>query len=133
MTRLLVLCLVLGLGGTGTARAAERTLSSLDFLVDGASLVDSTVHITRCNIANASTLALLCYAYPAGNMKSRVGWITIDSATLDREDLRKALNLCFDMAIKPACWVDITGTPVFRFPTQPNPEIKNAKLDWVKP
>ncbi len=51
------------------------------------------------------------YVYPNIDTLTNVGNIIIDGDTLRRDDLRKALNMCFGSGVIDKCWVNISGTP----------------------
>jgi hypothetical protein len=84
------------------AAAEIKTVDIIDFLVDGAELVGKTVTITSCKFTAASDSSVLCSAGTQGNA-------FIDSKTLDREDLRRALRSCASFIASPQCIGSVTG------------------------
>ncbi len=109
-------------------------ISSLDYLVDGKNYIDKPTTINRCNVHNAASSFLSCYVYPNIDTLTNVGNIIIDGDTLRRDDLRKALNMCFGSGVIDKCWVNISGTPFKGTLGGPNsPEIRNAQLQWLNP
>lgn len=84
------------------AAAESKTVDIIDFLVDGADLVGKTVTITGCKFTAATDTSVLCSAGTQGNA-------FIDSKTLDREDLRRALRSCGGFIAPPPCIGSVTG------------------------
>lgn len=91
--------------GAGDATAQTKTLDVIDFLVDGADLVGQAVTITGCRFGAATDSQVLCSAGTQGS-------VSIDSKTLNREDLRRALRQCSDFSAlaPPSCAGSATGT-----------------------
>lgn len=88
-------------------RAQEaKTIDVIDFLVDRDELIGKVVTITGCAIGSASDSVVLCSA-GAGR-----GNVMIDSKTLAKEDLRKALKQCagFSAMTPEHCAGSVTGT-----------------------
>ncbi|WP_346357995.1 hypothetical protein [Bosea sp. (in: a-proteobacteria)] len=84
------------------AAAENKTVDIIDFLVDGADLVGKTVTVTGCKFTAATDTSVLCSAGMQGNA-------FIDSKTLDREDLRRALRNCGGFVAPPQCLGSVTG------------------------
>ena len=104
------------------AVAEPLTMDVVDFLVDGKSLTGKFVTVTGCQLVAANSFAIQCSAGSAGNFP-------IDSASLAREDLRKALRQCTDWTTGTNCRASATGF------VQPgplgDPSLKNAKIVWT--
>ncbi len=96
------LAAVLGTLSPDVASAQGKTVDVIDFLVDGADLVGQTVTITGCKFTAASDTSMLCSAGTQGNA-------FIDSKTLAREDLRRALRNCGGFMPTPQCTGSVTG------------------------
>jgi hypothetical protein len=108
---LIAALMVAALTGTGaSAGTTGKIMDIVDFLVDRDSLVGQTVTVTGCTLASANSMFVVC----------NEGWdnIAIDSKTLAREDLRRAMHECAgigDPAIdrppnSDRCHADVTGT-----------------------
>ena len=78
-------------GQTPDAPPAEKPspkgMDVIDFLVDWKSLIGQTVTVTGCSLEGADATYVRC---SAGSQ----GYVLIDSETLAREDLRRALREC---------------------------------------
>lgn len=97
-----LLAAALVMAGPEDAAAEIKTVDIIDFLVDGGDLVGKTVTITGCKFAAATASSVLCSAGTQGNA-------FIDSKTLDREDLRRALRNCGGFIAPPQCIGSVTG------------------------
>jgi hypothetical protein len=83
---------------------SQTSLDIIDFLVDGQDHIGKTVTITNCRFGMATDSVVLCSAGSPGN-------VSIDSKSLQREDLRKALRECsgFTLTTPSACTGSVTG------------------------
>lgn len=102
-----VACAMIGLGTLaltpGVVLAQIKTLDVIDFLVDGQDFVGQRVTITGCKFSAASASSMLCSAGMAGNT-------IIDTKSLAREDLRRALRQCSGFTVPDECAGSVTGT-----------------------
>lgn len=92
----------LGILSPDVVSAQIKTVDIIDFLVDSADLVGQTVTITGCKFTAASDTSMLCSAGTQGSA-------FIDSKTLAREDLRRALRNCGGFMPSPQCTGSVTG------------------------
>ena len=73
-----------------SAQNIEKSLDVIDFIVDGPDLIGKKVTVTGCSFGSANSTSVKCGA------PNHVGTIFIDSPSLDRESLRRALKTCAD-------------------------------------
>ncbi|MDP3408236.1 hypothetical protein [Bosea sp. (in: a-proteobacteria)] len=99
------LAVALGAGSAERAVAQSRTVDVIDFLVDRDDMVGQSVTITGCRFGAATDSQVLCSAGAQGS-------VSIESKTLNREDLRRALRQCSDFTAfaSVACGGSVTGT-----------------------
>lgn len=99
------LAVVVAAGGADRAIAQSRTIDVIDFLVDRDDLIGQVVTITGCRFGAATDSQVLCSAGAQGS-------VSIESKTLHREDLRRALRQCseFSALASAACAGSVTGT-----------------------
>jgi len=91
------------MASTGSeATAQSKTIDIIDFLVDGRDLVGKTVTVTGCKFMMASDSVVICSAGSPGN-------IMLDSKTMAREDLRRALRQCAGLTVPESCQGSVTG------------------------
>jgi hypothetical protein len=102
---IVALALLATASGPDRAIAQNRTVDVIDFLVDRDDLIGQVVTVTGCRFGAATDSQVLCSAGAQGS-------VSIESKTLDREDLRKALRQCSEFtALAPAsCAGSVTGT-----------------------
>ena len=103
----------------------DKTLDSIDFLVDGPDLIGKTVTITDCKFAGASAHSGIMCSAPKG-----VGSFWIDSGTLERESLRRALRTCADYNKGAECSGSVTG--LVSSGSGGRPELRDATIQWAK-
>ena len=99
------LAMLAAAGGADPASAQNRTVDVIDFLVDRDDMIGQIVTITGCRFGAATDSQVLCSAGTQGS-------ISIESKTLNREDLRRALRQCseFSTLAPTSCAGSVTGT-----------------------
>ena len=111
------------------AAPAPKTMDVIDFLVDWRSLNGQTVTVTGCSLRGADTLFVYCSAGSQGHLGGVNGRFSIDSDTLAREDLRRALRKCAGLEEADECRADVTGNVTED--VLGGPEIKDAAMKWA--
>ncbi len=105
----------------------SRTISAFDFLVDGQSLVGSTVSISDCTIHYARADLTMC-AVSRNNRD--LGTIILDGPSMNRDSLRVALEKCADVSARRTCRVKaINGT--VRKTSMGDLRIDQASIEWA--
>jgi hypothetical protein len=127
---------------------APLSSSINDFLVDGRSDIGKRVTVTGCQFMFASADSITCAAVKIGNngSPSFLGQILIEGSSLERENLRRALNNCTDFPprIGKECSGDVTGTvyDVFseiyakwglKYDGPLTLGLKNSAIEWAVP
>jgi len=101
----------------------DKSLDSIDFLVDGRDLIGKRVTVTDCKFRSASSTFVVCGA-PNGT-----GSIYIDSDSLERESLRRALRTCAGYEESPQCRGSVTGIVSLQ---SGGPYLRDATIEWAQ-
>jgi len=110
----------------GTPARADTVIDAVDFLVDGKEMVGRHVTVTGCELSNAGDTVVFCHVRSGGH---GAGDIVLDSSTMRREDLRRALRNCTEVLPKGDCPVREVSGRVGR--TRGGlVVINNAKVGW---
>lgn len=117
---------------------APPSISLIDFLVDGRNYLGKRITITGCQFTFAAADSITCVAYKITDQFNSQGEVMVDSQSLERGSLRRALHNCFDFNTRPECAGDITGMVVDIFTdlgvnNYPILGIKNATIKWSMP
>jgi hypothetical protein len=115
---------ILALAGAALAEdklGQKKSIDVIDFLVDWKSFKGQRVTVSGCQIRGATNYSVVCSA-------GSPGYFFMDSETLDREGLRRALKTCTGWT-QDNCRADVTGE-VEEGPF--GPLLKHAVLTWAK-
>ena len=104
------------------AAPVVKTMDVIDFLVDWKSLIGQTVTVSNCTIESADISVVRCSA-------GRQGLFHIDSDTLAREDLRRALRECAGFEAGNECRADVTGNVTED--SFGEVKLKDASMKWA--
>ncbi|WP_139223549.1 hypothetical protein [Methylocapsa palsarum] len=117
-------------------KSSLPAFDAVDFIVDGVEHLGQAVAVTGCYLIQANDWMFFCAAYSTD--KRHLGNITLDSKSMNRESLRRALNNCNGIDADDACFVDVYGdaydplAPRSDHPETPQPEawLKNVVIKW---
>jgi len=106
------------------AQNVDKTLDVIDFLVDGPDLIGKRVTVTGCSFANADSTSVKCRA------PNYTGTLYIDSKSMERESLRRALKTCAGYEQHAHCRGSATGivtSGIFG-----GPRLGDATIEWAE-
>jgi predicted peptidase len=104
-------------------KPVDRSLDAIDFLVDAPDLIGKRVTVTGCSFGSASSTSVVCRA------PNNTGSIFIESGSMDRESLRRALKTCAGYEQHAHCRGSVTGivsSGIF------SPRLGDATIDWAQ-
>lgn len=105
MKRIVIAFSFLLLGMPAFAQVPE--MNGLDFVIEANQYDGKKVRINDCHIAKAKPVLLGCVIF---NDKGKsIAVIGIDGESLQKKDMKKALQNCADSQIPEICVVDIIG------------------------
>ena len=100
---LAIVSAIAALSEVASAQNVDKTLDVIDFLVDGPDLIGKKVTVTGCSFRNADSRSVNCRA------PNYTGNIYIDSKSMERESLRRALKTCAGYEQHAHCPGSVTG------------------------
>jgi hypothetical protein len=103
----------------------KTTLDATDYIVDAPDLIGKRVTVTGCSFESADSYFVVCRTRNIAGRNS----IFINSDSLERESLRRALKTCTASTPNAQCRGSVTGivSPALRTPT-----LKDATIEWAQ-
>jgi dienelactone hydrolase len=104
------------------AQNVDKSLDAIDFLVDAPDLIGKRVTVTGCSFWGATMTSVVCRA-PNGT-----GSIYIQSDSLERESLRRALKTCtrYEQAHCRGSVTGVVSSGIF------GPRLEDATIEWAQ-